>query len=214
MDEVTPDEGRRVAAGSSEEEHRVKGSRFIAVARAISDLGQAADIREVERRRFHDATHHVYAAILRGGEQRFDDDGEPSGTAGRPTLAAIERADLSDVAVIVTRYFGGTKLGTGGLARAYGAAADLALERIAVRRVVRGRRVLLTYSYPDTGAVARSVDASGARRLDERYGDVAELEVVLPASRVEMLRAEVEEATAGRTELVELPGEMSLPVDT
>ena len=214
MDELIPIEGIRVAAGTSEAEYRIKGSRFVAVARSISDLGHAVDLREKERRRFHDATHHVYAAILRDGDQRFDDDGEPSGTAGRPTLAAIQRAGLSDVAVIVTRYFGGTKLGTGGLGRAYGNAADLALERMPVRTVVRGRRVLLTYSYADTGAVARSVDAIGATRLDERYGDVAELEVALPAARVEALRAEVEEATAGRTELVELPDEMLLPFDT
>ncbi len=211
---MIPIEGIRVAAGASEAEYRIKGSRFIAVARSISDLGHAVDLREKERRRFHDATHHVYAAILRGGDQRFDDDGEPSGTAGRPTLAAINRAGLSDVAVIVTRYFGGTKLGTGGLGRAYGNAADLALERMPVRTVVKGRRVLLTYAYADTGAVARSVDAIGATRLDERYGDVAELEVALPAARVEALRAEVEEATAGRTELVELPDEMLLPFDT
>lgn len=214
VDELIPIEGIRVAAGASEADYRIKGSRFIAVARPVSDLDHAVGFREKERRRFHDATHHVYAAILRGGDQRFDDDGEPSGTAGRPTLAAINRAGLSDVAVIVTRYFGGTKLGTGGLGRAYGAAADLALERIPVRTVVQGRRVLLTYSYADTGAVARLVESNGATRLEERYGDVAELEVALPAVRVEALRAEIEEATAGRAELVELPGETLLPLDT
>ncbi|MCK5483145.1 MAG: YigZ family protein, partial [Gemmatimonadetes bacterium] len=187
---------------------------FIAITRPVSDLAQAAGYREAERRRFYDATHHVYAALLRGGDQRFDDDGEPSGTAGRPTLAAIERAGLSDVAVIVTRYFGGTRLGTGGLGRAYGEAADLALERTAARTVVPGRRVLLKYSYADTGAVTRSVEANGATRLHERYGDLAELEVALPAARVEVLRAEVTETTGGRAELVELPGEMLLPVDT
>ena len=207
-------EGIRVAAGSSEAELRVKGSRFIAIAHPAEDLDQAAGYREVERRRFHDATHHVFAASLRTGDQRFDDDGEPSGTAGRPTLAAIERAGLLDVAVIVTRYYGGTKLGTGGLGRAYGSAAELALERIPARTVVSGRRVVLTYTYPDTGAVTRLVEANGARRLEERYGEQVEVEVALPASRVAHLRDEIIEATAGRAGLVELPGEMLLPVDT
>ena len=211
---MTPTESVRIAAGSSEAEFRVKGSRFIAVARPVEDLARAAGCREAERRRFHDATHHVYAALLRTGDQRFDDDGEPSGTAGRPTLAAIERAGVVDVAVVVTRYYGGTKLGTGGLARAYGSAADLALERIPVRTVVSGRRVVLEYGYADTGAVTRLVEASGARRLDERYGDRVELEVALPASRVAHLRAEIVEATAGRAGLAELPGEMLLPFDT
>ncbi len=207
-------EGFRVAVGSSEAEYSVKGSRFVAVASPISDLAGAAEARDTERRRFHDATHHVYAAVLRDGDRRFDDDGEPAGTAGRPTLAAIERAGLADVVVIVTRYFGGIRLGTGGLARAYAAAADLALERVPDRTVVPGRRIVLVYSYGDTGAVARSAEAVGAVRLDERYGDQAELEVAVPESRVARLRVEVAEATAGRAELVELPGEMLLSVDT
>jgi uncharacterized YigZ family protein len=211
---LNPIESVRIAAGSSEAEFRVKGSRFIAVARPAEDLAQAAGCREAERRRFHDATHHVYAALLRTGDQRFDDDGEPSGTAGRPTLAAIERAGVVDVAVVVTRYYGGTKLGTGGLARAYGSAADLALEQIPARAVVSGRRVVLKYGYADTGAVTRLVEASGARRQDERYGDRVELEVALPASRVAHLRADIAEATAGRAGLAELPGEMLLPIDT
>ena len=211
---MSPPEEMRVASGSSEAEHRVKGSRFIAVAHPVADLEQAAAYREEERRRFHDATHHVLAARLRVGDPRFDDDGEPSGTAGRPVLAAIERKGLLDVAVIVTRYYGGTKLGTGGLGRAYGAAADLVLERTPARTVVEGRRVLLTYSYSDTGAVTRAVEAVGAKRLREGYGDVAELEVALPASGVAALRLEVTEATGGRADLSELPGEMLLPFDT
>lgn len=204
----------RVAAGISEAEHRVKGSRFIAIARPVSNLAEATECRERERRRLHDATHHVYAARLHGGEERFDDDGEPSGTAGRPTLAAIQRAAITDVVVIVTRYFGGTKLGTGGLGRAYGAAADLVLDAVRVRTVVLGCRAVIEYGYTDTGAVTRLVEAIGARRLGESYGDGAELEVALPAGRVARLRAELAEATGGRSRLVELPGEMLLPLDT
>jgi len=206
--------GFRVAAGSSEAEFRVKGSRFIAVARPVSDLAGAVRARDAERRRFHNATHHVYAAQLRNGEQRFDDDGEPAGTGGRPTLAAIERAGLTDLVVIVTRYFGGTKLGTGGLGRAYGGAAELALDRVPDRTVVPGRRVVLRYPYGDTGAVTRLAEGIGAVRLRERYGDQAELEVAVPESRMGRLRVEVAEATAGRAVLVELPGEMLLPFDT
>jgi uncharacterized YigZ family protein len=192
----------------------VKGSRFIAVTCPVSDLEQAAARLQVERRRFHDATHHVFACLLRAGDHRFDDDGEPAGTGGRPLLAAIERSGLVDVTVIVTRYFGGTKLGTGGLGRAYGTAADLALRRTSGRTVVSGTRVRLTFPYGDTGAVARAVEAAGAKRLREGYGESAELEVALPASSVAALRLEVTEATAGRTDLEELPGEMLIPLDT
>jgi putative IMPACT (imprinted ancient) family translation regulator len=207
-------DGFRVAAGSSEEEFRVKGSRFIAVVGPISDFAGGVGARDAERRRFHGAAHHVYAALLHNGEQRYDDDGEPAGTGGRPTLAAIQRAGIMDVVVIVTRYFGGTKLGTGGLGRAYGAAADLALDRVPHRTVVPGRRCVLTYPYGDTGVVTRMTEAIGAVRLCERYGDQAEIEVAVPESGAARLRVEVAEATAGRAVLVELPGEMLLPFNT
>ncbi len=203
-----------VAAAPSEAEHRVKGSRFIAVSRPISNLIDATACREAERRRFHDATHHVYAALLHGGEARSDDDGEPPGTGGRPVLAAIERSGIADVAVVVTRYFGGTKLGTGGLGRAYGAAADLALHRTPARRVIAGCKIRLTYAYADTGAVARAVEANGGRRLGDRYGDQVELEVALPVSRVARLRQEITETTAGRATVVEVPGRRLLSLDT
>jgi putative IMPACT (imprinted ancient) family translation regulator len=187
--------GFLVATGQAEAEHRVKGSRFISVARSIVTLADAVEARDMERRRFHDATHHVFAARRAGGEIRFDDDGEPAGTGGRPVLAAIERA-------------------TGGLGRAYGTAADLALERTPIQRVVRGRHLRLTFAYEDTGAVSRSAEALGATRLGECYGDRAQLDIVLPQSGVNRLRDEVAEATAGRVLVEELPGEMLFPVDT
>lgn len=204
----------RVAAGACEAEHRVKGSRFIACASPVTDLTAASECRETERRRFHDATHHVYAVLLRSGERRFDDDGEPSGCAGRPTLAAIERAGLADVVVVVTRYFGGTKLGTGGLGRAYGTAADRVLERVRSRRVVRARRVRILYAYGDTGPIARCVESAGGVRVEERYDQRAALEVAVPVANLEALRRAVREATAGRAELTELPEETLLPFET
>lgn len=203
-----------VAAGSAEAEIRVRGSRFIARAQPAADLAGAAEYRDSVRRRDHDATHHVYAARTHAGDHRFDDDGEPAGTGGRPVLAAIERAGVFDVVVVVTRYFGGTKLGTGGLSRAYGSAADRALEHLPGRRVVPGARVLLVYGYGDTGTVARVLEAAGAARIAERYGAGAELEVALPASRVCELEDAVKEATAGRVSVTALAGEMLLPVDT
>jgi uncharacterized YigZ family protein len=204
----------RIAVGSSEAEHRVKGSRFIATASPAPELDSAAEARRAERRRFHDASHHAYAVRLHDGTEKLDDDGEPSGTAGRPILAAIQGADLLDVVVVVTRYFGGTKLGKGGLARAYAAAADGALSGMRFQEVVSGRRVRLSHAYADTGAVARSIEECGANRLGERYGETVELELAVPASRVDRLRAGVAEATGGRVDFEELPDEMLLPSDT
>jgi uncharacterized YigZ family protein len=107
----------------------VQGSRFVATAAAAADRRQAMAFVEEIRKEFFDATHTAFAYRLgpAGADQRAHDDGEPSGTAGKPILTAIERAGVTGVVVTVTRYFGGTKLGTGGLVRAYGGAAAEAL---------------------------------------------------------------------------------------
>ena len=204
----------RVLSRSSEAESRVKGSRFISVCRSATDSGEALAARDGERRRFHDATHHVYAGRFRSGEERFDDDGEPSGTAGRPVLASIHRAGLVDVVVVVSRYFGGTKLGTGGLGRAYAAAADLALGAAGSRSVVAARKVIVSFDYGDTGIVTRCAEAAGAVRLADQYGERAELELAIRADRVGRLREGVTELTGGRGQVRELDGEMWLPLDT
>ncbi len=122
--ELTPPEAPssdliEVPADAASAEHRERGSRFIAFVRAVSSENEARDFRTEIRRRFHDATHHVLAARLAAGAELLDDDGEPSGTGGRPVLDALAGSGLTDAAVVVTRYFGGTKLGTGPLARAY-----------------------------------------------------------------------------------------------
>ncbi len=198
----------------SEAEHRVRGSRFIAVVRPAATVEKALEHRNSERRRFHDATHHVLAVRLANGDERSDDDGEPAGTAGRPVLAAIDREGLRDAAVVVTRYFGGTKLGTGGLARAYGEAASLALARVPRRRFVTGARVRVRFEYDDTGAVARLLDSHGAVRLGESYGPHATVEVGLPAKAVAGFEGELTEATSGRARAQRLPGALLLPSDT
>jgi len=109
----------------------VRGSRFIATAIHAGDEESTRQRVEEVRREFHDATHHCFALRLAdpGGEplERSQDDGEPAGTAGLPILQAIRSAGLLDTLVVVTRYFGGTKLGRGGLARAYREAAGMAL---------------------------------------------------------------------------------------
>src|SRR5690606_18787347 len=113
-----------------EAETRVRGSRFLGQAFRISSLEESAAAIAIIRRGYHDATHHCWALRLGPPEtpfERSDDDGEPSGTAGAPILAVLRRAELFDALVVVTRSCGGTKLGTGGLARGYGEAARAAL---------------------------------------------------------------------------------------
>ncbi len=192
-------------------EHRDRGSRFIAVVCTARSAEEARALRERERRRFHDASHHVLAARLEDGSEIFDDDGEPSGTGGRPVLEAIRGSGLSNAAVVVTRYFGGIKLGTGGLARAYAKAAADALAASGRRRFVRGTRLELRFRYEDTGAVMRALTRAGAVRLAERFSDRVELVVGVPRASARGLEAALEDSTAGRIRIREGDEPVLLP---
>ena len=146
------------------------------------------------------------------GEARFDDDGEPSGTAGRPCLGALEAADLRRAAVVVVRWFGGTELGTGGLARAYAAAADQAAAGTPVRRVRRGRRVRVRHAYDDTGPVSSVLERSGAVRVAADWAGTATLELAVPEDEVDRLRRSLVEATSGRAEVEVRDGTVLVPL--
>jgi uncharacterized YigZ family protein len=168
-------------------ETKVDGSRFIAEARSVESRAEAeawfAEVREQE----HDATHHCTAFRCGRDGQTFhyNDDGEPSGTAGPPILRQIDGHDLTNTAVVVTRYYGGTKLGTGGLIRAYGDAARQVLEAAPiVERVVRVP-VRIRFAYDDTSPAQRVLDRFDLTMLDRDYSEVTELVVGVRESEVE-----------------------------
>ncbi len=193
-----PPDALDTPVGRAVGEIRDRGSRFRAIVAPVRDVGGAKAVRDEIRAANHDATHHVWAFRSADGEERWDDDGEPAGTGGRPILAAIEAAALSDVVVVVTRWFGGTRLGTGGLARAYGTAAAEALAEVRRRTVRPGRVLTIRHGWPDTGAVATVLDAFGARRLDERHAGDAEFDVAVAEADAPKLVEAIRESTAGR----------------
>lgn len=207
-DEPLPREVQ-VPTGVTEGEAKVMGSRFLACVSPARDPDQARAFREELRRRFHDASHHVLGARFLAHADLADDDGEPAGTGGRPCVAALRSADLVQAAVVVTRYFGGTKLGTGRLGRAYEVAARAALSDAPVARMRPGREVRVEYDYGDTGSVMRVLEAEGVLRLRESYGSRAELRLGAPADAVDRLRSELRDATAGRAHC-SLEGELLL----
>src|SRR5690625_6678228 len=133
-------------------ELKIKDSRFIAESFGVEDVDHALSLIETIRRREHSATHHCWAYRIDADTFRFNDDGEPSGTAGAPILRQIEGRELINTLVVVTRYYGGTKLGTGGLIRAYGDAAAevLAISRIETR--IRRETFDLEFDCADTSA--------------------------------------------------------------
>jgi putative IMPACT (imprinted ancient) family translation regulator len=155
------------------------------------------------RRRFHDASHHCWAARTGppgGVVERGDDDREPKGTAGPPILAAIGSAGLGDVLVVVSRWFGGTKLGTGGLVRAYGEAARAALDAAPRRDVWLAERLLVECGWPDVGAVEAVLAREGerVRRCAREFSGTPRFDVDVVRSRAHALREALREATSGR----------------
>jgi uncharacterized YigZ family protein len=187
-------------AESGEAQTRVKASVFLATAWPVETEEEARAILAAREKAMWDATHHCNAWKLRGGVSRANDAGEPGGSAGAPILAAIEGAGLVDVLVIVTRWYGGTKLGVGGLVRAYGDAAALALEAAPKRIGTAAERLRVRYPYAHTAAVMRVVERAGAAAIEHGYADSGEAGIVefsVSASLRAFVRDELREATAG-----------------
>lgn len=186
--------GRRTA------ELKVKDSTFLAEAVPVSGVEQAEAEIEGIRRREHGAAHHCtgYRVGADGETFRFNDDGEPGGTAGVPILRRIEAAGLTNTLIVVTRYFGGTKLGTGGLARAYGEAAERVLETCEFVRHVISQPVYVSFEYDDTSAAMHTIDRFGAEVADSTYTERTELMLAVSRSRVEAFVEAFAAALSGR----------------
>lgn len=179
---------------------KVKGSRFIATASPIASAAAAGDALRQVREELGGATHHCFAYRLGpdGSEFRFDDDGEPGGSAGRPILQQIEGHEMTGIVVVVTRFFGGTKLGVGGLVRAYGGAAGAALDRADVRVVPVTRTVVVEYPYDCSGEVQGLLAAAALAPVSSDYGESVRLVLRVPVASVDEFLGELAERTAGR----------------
>jgi uncharacterized YigZ family protein len=162
-----------VPAGEARAEIEVLNSRFIATAAPVSSVKEAREFIARVKHEFADATHNVPAYIVGYGASviaHCHDDGEPAGTAGRPALAVLRGSGLGDVAVVVTRYFGGTKLGTGGLVRAYGDAVRAVLQVVVRAERVATHTVFISMPYAYYERVRQTVSAHNGRILEEDFG--------------------------------------------
>ena len=194
--------GHRVPAGEARAELREKGSRFLAVVGPAADETAAQAFVERLRGEHPDATHHCYAwRVGERPDERAADAGEPSGTAGPPILAALRGRELRDVVAVVVRWFGGVKLGKGGLVRAYGGAARAALDALPVARRVPRLAVELALGYEQLGAVMRLVHPPQVELAGERYADgVVHLTLGVRADQRRAVAAEL--ADLGLTDTV------------
>ena len=186
----------------------IKRSVFLASLTPVTSL-EAADAVVASIRKAHwDARHHCTALVIgpHGERQRSSDDGEPAGTAGVPMLEVLRHRDVTDVVAVVTRWFGGVKLGAGGLVRAYGSAVSAALDEATWVDRVPLTSLTLDVPHADAGRVLASLhtwaDAHGAVLDEPKYGAAATLGLRVAPDAVESARAEVAAITAGAVETV------------
>lgn len=181
----------------------IKKSRFIATVEPVTSVDEADAVIARLRKQWWDARHNCTAMVtgLLGDQARSSDDGEPSGTAGIPMLEVLRRRELTDVVAVVTRYFGGVKLGAGGLVRAYSTAVSEALDLAALVRRQSLTQVTIDVAHADAGRYDNLLrdwaGHHGATLGDARYGAVATLEIWAPADELPRLADDLAAASAG-----------------
>ncbi len=183
-----------------------KKSRFIAEVFPVSSEEEAMEYLEETRKKYWDARHHCWAYVTgrNPASERMSDDGEPAGTAGKPILEVIRGRGLTDVFVVVTRYFGGTLLGTGGLVRAYTSAAAEGLESSTLITKIRGFRQKITTDYTGLGKIQYILGQRKIPVLDSVYTDKVEVSVVVDAGEKKSLEKEITEGTNGQAVMEDL----------
>lgn len=185
----------------------IKKSRFIGCVQPMADRASAQAVVDALWRE-HPGAAHVCWALLAGGQSAAVDDGEPSGTAGRPMLDVLRHQDLEGVLATVVRYFGGVKLGAGGLVRAYTDAVAQALltaEKVTLQRM-QSLRCAVPYALE--GLVRREIDAAGAELLQVEHGSLVQFDLCLPQSQAEGFVSRLNESGQGRVGWMEVhPGE-------
>ena len=190
----------RVLIRGGQGEYVEKKSRFIATLRSCESEEEAVGFIEEMKKKYWDARHNCYAFVIgnRGELSRCSDDGEPSGTAGRPMLEVLTGAELRNVAVVVTRYFGGVLLGTGGLVRAYTQAVKEGLKNCRIGRMRPGREMEVVTDYNGVGKILYLLGSAGIEPDAADYGENVVLRLTVPAEEADALCRKMTDMTNGK----------------
>lgn len=177
----------------------VKNSRFIAEAIPVADAEAARELWKQQKRRYDNGGHIVFAFITgpQGNIMGCSDDGEPSGTAGKPTLAVLKGSGLTNTIITTARWFGGTKLGTGGLVHAYTACAQAALDGAQITELVAVTRLAFTLPYPCYDQIKRRLQNSSFQIESEDFTDKITLTGTVHTAECERLKLELRELSNG-----------------
>lgn len=189
-----------IPARRTNAERKAKNSRFIATIAPTHSRREAERFIDAIEGEYPDATHHVAAFVIGHGSSKIthaNDDGEPPGSAGGPVLSVLEGSGLGDATVVVVRYFGGTKLGIGGLVRAYSTAAQRVLHKVKKAQKVPVHTVDLTTPYPHYQRIAHLVDTHHGLILDEEFTSHVKMSFHIPVAEYDPFHARLMELTSG-----------------
>ncbi len=206
-------ESYKTIEGGAEASYEIQKSRFITHVLHVECEEDARDFVQRMKKQYFDARHNCSAWVLgeRGDQQKSNDDGEPGGTAGNPILESIKKKGLTDTVVVVTRYFGGIKLGAGGLIRAYGHSAVLGLEAAAAVVMTPFCRVKLALEYDLLASTENWLRRREISLEDTSYGEGVEMILLLPPQQMKERLEELRDLTAGRA-VTELLGKVRIPI--
>ncbi|MBR5896146.1 MAG: YigZ family protein [Lachnospiraceae bacterium] len=179
-----------------------KKSKFICHLFNVTSADEVTEIIKAEKKKYYDAKHHCYAYILGddGADIKCSDDGEPSGTAGRPMLEILQKEGLTDILCVVTRYFGGTLLGTGGLVRAYSAALKDSIDKSTFKNETEAVIVKYKYGYNFDARISSYLRDKDIKVLDSEYSDAVEITIVLEKEMYSPTDADLVNITNGSIE--------------
>ena len=185
-------------------ELKVKGSRFICTLQPVESKEEAEEQYVRIKKQYYDATHNCLAYRINTKQFRYSDDGEPSGTAGRPIYQELCGQDMLEILCVVTRYFGGTKLGTGGLARAYAQVTREALERVPVKIKTHYRQIIIAYAYNYENQIRRLLNEFQGRMLESDYGCEVQMTINIPASKLISFKEKLIELSNSHIEIKDI----------
>lgn len=196
-------EGYKIIYQGGEDEIVEKKSRFIATVVPVRTEEEALEFIEAARKKYWNARHNCFAYVIgeRNELARCSDDGEPQGTAGKPMLDVLLGEEIHNVAVVVTRYFGGVLLGTGGLVRAYSSAVKAGLASSVIITKISGIKLKIGTDYTGLGKIQYILGQRGIKMLDSVYTDKVELIVLLPKDTCGEIQSEITEGTNGQARL-------------
>lgn len=192
-----PMKGFNTVLAETTTELMIQKSRFITYLIPVFSEAAASSHLERIKKAHWDATHHVPAWILTDGSQKFSDDGEPGGTAGLPVLEALKHREMKNCMAVVVRYFGGVKLGTGGLVRAYGQAARTALDEASCFQVLEYAQIEAVMDYTHLGRIQAYLSQPGITGIDTAFTDTVNLQFFVETQDCERVKAEITDLTHG-----------------